>query len=111
MYFKRRVIADADHFSLKWAPVLLRFFQLFVGIQSVAETLTIETLAEHIRNSGTTSDEDTEVRRACVNAVGELHRLLARSEFVSRPSQSLSGQVKTGQRWSLQNRPTEVAED
>jgi hypothetical protein len=72
MFMKKRVIADADHFSLKWSPVLLRFFQLFVGNQSVAEALTIETLAEHIRTTGTKVDDQTVVlllRRAAVNGI------------------------------------------
>lgn len=72
MFTKRRVIADADHFSFKWSPVLLRFFQLFVGSQSVAETLIIDTLAEHIRATGTKVDDQTVVslmRRALANGI------------------------------------------
>lgn len=69
MFTKRRVVADADHFALKWAPVLLRFFQLFVSDQSMAEKLTLDTLAEHVRTSGTSIDDRTVVllfRRALV---------------------------------------------
>ena len=72
MFTKRRVTADADHFSLKWAPVLLRFFQLFVGNQSVAETLTIDTLAEYVRTASTRIDDQTGVlllRRAVMNGI------------------------------------------
>ena len=72
MFFKKRVIADADPFSSKWAPVVLRFFQLFIGDQSVAEALTIETLAEHVRASGAISDGEAAVpllRRALLKAV------------------------------------------
>lgn len=72
MFTKRRVTADADHFSWKWSPVLLRFFQLFVGNQSVAETLTIDTLAEHVRTSSTRIDDQTVVlllRRAVMNGI------------------------------------------
>lgn len=61
MFSKKRVITDADYFSSKWAPVVLRFFQLFVGDQPVAEALTIDTLAEHIRASGTVSDSEAVV--------------------------------------------------
>ena len=40
--------ADADSFSTKWGPLVLRFFQLFVGDQALAESLTMDTLAEHV---------------------------------------------------------------
>lgn len=70
MFFKKRVIADADPFSSKWAPVVLRFFQLFIGDQPVAEALTIDTLAEHIRASGAGSDAAVPLlRRAFLKGV------------------------------------------
>lgn len=72
MFSKRRVIVDAARFSSKWAPILLRFFTLFIGNQPAAEALTIDTLAEHIRAVGTTSgSEDTVrlLRRALLKAV------------------------------------------
>jgi DNA-directed RNA polymerase specialized sigma24 family protein len=72
MFFKERVIADAEHFSSKWAPVVLRFFQLFIGDQPVAEALAIDTLAEHIRASGAISDSEAAVpllHRAFLKAV------------------------------------------
>ncbi|MDT8068967.1 MAG: hypothetical protein ROO76_12460 [Terriglobia bacterium] len=72
MFTKKRVIADAGHFSSEWAPVVLRFFQLFVGDQATAEALTIDTLAEHVRNSGVDSDGDVVVpllRRALTKGV------------------------------------------
>ena len=71
MFSKKRVIADADYFSSKWAPVVLRFFQLFTGDQSAAESLTIDTLAEYIRARGVISDEEAVVpllRRAFMKA-------------------------------------------
>ena len=71
MFSKKRVIADAGLFSSKWAPVVLRFFQLFIGNQAVAEALTIDTLAEHIRASTIESDLDATVpllRRAVLKA-------------------------------------------
>lgn len=51
MFSQKRVIADAGYFSSRWAPVVLRFFQLYVGDQPTAEALTIDTLAEHVRLS------------------------------------------------------------
>ena len=72
MFTKKRVIADAGHFSSEWAPVVLRFFQLFVGDEPTAEALTIDTLAEHVRNSGVNSDGDVVVpllRRALAKGV------------------------------------------
>ena len=60
MFPKKRVIEDAGHFSSKWAPVVLRFFQLFIGDQPAAEALTIDTLAEYIRAPG--ADDDASVR-------------------------------------------------
>ena len=72
MCFKKRVIANADHFVSKWAPVVLRFFQLFVGDPALAEALTTETFVEHIRNLGVTDDYETAVllmRQALANGV------------------------------------------
>jgi hypothetical protein len=60
MFPKKRVIEDAGHFSSKWAPVVLRFFQLFIGDQPAAEALTIDTLAEYIRAPG--ADDNASVR-------------------------------------------------
>jgi hypothetical protein len=34
MFTNRRVVADADHFAWRWAPVLLRSFHLFIGVRS-----------------------------------------------------------------------------
>lgn len=71
MFSKKRVIADASHFSSKWAPVVLRFFQLFVGNQSIAEALAIDTLTEHVRESGAAPEGDVTVpllRRALAKA-------------------------------------------
>lgn len=71
MIFKKRVIADAGYFSSKWAPVVLRFFQLFVGNQAMAEALAIDTLTEHFRESGAAPDGDITVpllRRALAKA-------------------------------------------
>lgn len=61
MFFKKRVIADAEQFSLNWSPVVLRFFQMFIGDQAVAEALTIDTLTEHIHGSATSSNPDVRV--------------------------------------------------
>lgn len=70
MFFKKRVIADADPFSSKWAPVVLRFFQLYIGDEPVAEALTIDTLAEHIRASSADTDAAVPLlRRAYLKAV------------------------------------------
>lgn len=72
MFFKKRVIADAEQFSLNSAPTVLRFFQMFVGDQAAAEALTIDTLAEHIHGSGTSSNPDARIpllRRALQKAV------------------------------------------
>lgn len=72
MFTKKRVIADAGHFSSEWAPVVLRFFQLFVGDQPTAEALTIDTLAEHVRYSAVDSEGDVVVpllRRALTKGV------------------------------------------
>lgn len=72
MSSKKRVIADAGHFSSKWAPDVLRFFQLFIGDQPVAEALTIDTLIEHFRASGACLDSEAAVpllRRALLKAI------------------------------------------
>lgn len=72
MFSTKRTIADATHFSSKWAPVVLRFCQLFIGDQAIAEAVTIETLAEHIRASGANSERAAAVpllRRAFLKAV------------------------------------------
>lgn len=72
MCFRNRVIANADYFVSKWAPVVLRFFQLFVGDPALAEALTTETFVEHIRNLGVTDDYETAVllmRQALANGV------------------------------------------
>lgn len=72
MFSKKRVIADAGHFTSKWAPVVLRFFQLFVGDQPTAEALTIDTLAEHLQLSGVNLDGKIAVpllRRALAKGV------------------------------------------
>ena len=37
---------DAGSPTLEWAPRLLRFFQLFVGDQAMAEALTLQVLEE-----------------------------------------------------------------
>lgn len=71
MLFKKRVIADAEQFSLNWSPVVLRFFQMFIGDQTVAEALTIDTLIEHVHGSVTSSNNDALVpllRRALQKA-------------------------------------------
>jgi hypothetical protein len=47
MKFRSRIAADADSFSLEWAPRLLRLFHLHNGDPAIAESLTIQTLAEH----------------------------------------------------------------
>ncbi len=60
MFPKKRLIEDAGHFSSKWAPVVIRFFQLFIGDQPAAEALTIDTLAEYIRAPG--ADDEASVR-------------------------------------------------
>lgn len=57
MYPKKRVIADADQSLLHWSAVLLRFFQMFIGDQTAAEALTIETVAEHSRQRSPSGDE------------------------------------------------------
>lgn len=81
MFGKRRVAANVESFSSKWAPVVLRFFQLFVGDQALAESLAIDTLAEHVRERAPALDKDEGtglLRRALKNgttAVGASSKL------------------------------------
>ena len=72
MFSKRRVAANAESFSSKWAPVVLRFFQLFVGDYALAESLAIDTLAEHMRDRTPALGTDEGIvllRRALKNGV------------------------------------------
>jgi hypothetical protein len=72
MLTNRRDFAGAGSFSLKWAPVVLRFFQLFVGDQPTAEVLTIDTLADHAHHSGPGSESEVAIpllRRALAKAL------------------------------------------
>jgi DNA-directed RNA polymerase specialized sigma24 family protein len=72
MFGKRRVAANAESFSSKWAPVILRFFQLFVGDYELAESLAIDTLTEHMRDRAAVLGTDegiTLLRRALKNGV------------------------------------------
>lgn len=81
MFGKTRVAANVESFSSKWAPVVLRFFQLFVGDQALAESLAIDTLAEHVRERAPATSEDEEIALLCralkngVTAVGTATRL------------------------------------
>lgn len=43
------------------APVVLRFFHLFIGDPALAESLTIETLGEQLRVSGVVRGGETEI--------------------------------------------------
>lgn len=70
MFGKRQVPTNTEAFSSKWAPVVLRFFQLFVGDQALAESLAIDTLAEHMPKRAPTVDKEEGVvllRRALKN--------------------------------------------
>ena len=72
MFGKRPVAANAESFSSKWAPVVLRFFQLFVGDYVLAESLAIDTLAEHMRDRAPVFGTDEGIvllRRALKNGV------------------------------------------
>lgn len=50
-------IAGTSSSVSAWPIVLLRFFQLFVGDQSHAESLATETFAEHIQGQVATLDQ------------------------------------------------------
>jgi len=47
MQSQSRVPADAIPLSSEWAPRLLRLFNLYNGDNSLAESLTIDTLVEY----------------------------------------------------------------
>jgi hypothetical protein len=67
-----RIAANAEPLLSKWAPVVLRFFQLFVGDQALAESLAIDTLAEHLRERAPVPENDERVallRRALKNGL------------------------------------------
>jgi DNA-directed RNA polymerase specialized sigma24 family protein len=86
MFGKKSVIADTDPFSSKWAPLVLRFFQLFVGDQALAESLTIDTLAEHVRESSALLNDDSDLallRRAVEKAIA------SRGAAINTPDQVL----------------------
>lgn len=60
MLSKKRVSAHADQSVSSWAPIVLRFFQMFIGDQAQAERLAIETLTE-FEGSVATSEKDPRV--------------------------------------------------
>jgi hypothetical protein len=70
---KKPPTADTDSFSSTWAPTVLRFFHLCTGDQQLAELLTIETIGEHVRASGTVVADNTAIlllRRALHKSIG-----------------------------------------
>src|ERR1051325_5293178 len=46
MKIRSHIAADSEPFVAEWAPKLLRLFHLYLGDQAIAESLTIEVLAE-----------------------------------------------------------------
>lgn len=99
MFGKRSITAaDADSYSTKWGPLVLRFFQLFLGDQALAESLTTDTLAEHVRKSSVllTYDSDLELlRRAVEKAIASHAAAIKPADDVLRAITSLPTTQRT----------------
>lgn len=99
MFGKRSIIAaDADSFSTKWAPLILRFFQLFLGDQALAESLTMDTLAEHVRKSPALLNYDSDLallHRAVEKAIACQGAAIKPADHVLRAITSLPPTQRT----------------
>lgn len=68
MYASNSAPVDAASLATLWSPRLVRFYFLLCANQSVAESLTIETLAEMVRSQRTTAHPVALARLALTKA-------------------------------------------
>ena len=61
MCTKKPSHADTNSLSSTWAPVILRFLLLYTGDLPLAESLTIETIGEHLCESGAVITDKTAI--------------------------------------------------
>jgi DNA-directed RNA polymerase specialized sigma24 family protein len=69
------VAPDTQFLLSRWVPLLLRFFHLLTGAPELAESLTIETLVEHLKSPSLKTRDNTVAVLRCALTV--LHRVAA----------------------------------